>query len=80
MNKQILQGNWQQGKGLIKEFWGKLTDDEIEKTQGKYDQLVGTIQERYGYTLEQAQRNVGNLFETITKKIELKGKDDDHEL
>ena len=42
-------GNWKQLKGKAKEQWGKLTDDDMTVIEGKRDQLVGKIQERYGY-------------------------------
>jgi uncharacterized protein YjbJ (UPF0337 family) len=51
-----MQGNWKQLKGKAKENWGKLTNDDLEVINGKYDQLVGKLQERYGYTKEQAEK------------------------
>jgi uncharacterized protein YjbJ (UPF0337 family) len=58
MNKDQIQGNWKQLKGMIKEQWGKLTDDDLTTISGKKDQLVGKLQERYGYTKEQAEREI----------------------
>ncbi|MFA5909313.1 MAG: PqqD family peptide modification chaperone [Vicinamibacterales bacterium] len=58
MNEDILQGKWTQLKGKAKEQWGKLTDDDIEKLDGKKDQLIGRIQERYGMARDQAERDV----------------------
>ncbi|HHT0130880.1 TPA: CsbD family protein [Klebsiella michiganensis] len=49
MNKDEIGGNWKQFKGKAKEKWGKLTDDDMTVIEGKRDQLVGRIQERYGY-------------------------------
>lgn len=42
-------------KGRIKEQWGKMTADELDRAEGKADQLVGLLQQRYGYTKEKAQ-------------------------
>jgi uncharacterized protein YjbJ (UPF0337 family) len=42
--------------GKAREKWGKLTDDDIEKLGGKKDQLVGRIQERYGISRDEADR------------------------
>lgn len=58
MNNDILQGNWKQLKGQVKEWWGDLTDDDLTKIDGKRDQLVGALQERYGYTKERAEQEV----------------------
>lgn len=58
MNKDEASGNWKQFKGKMKEKWGKLTDDEMQVIEGKRDQLVGKIQERYGSTKDEAEREV----------------------
>ncbi|WP_154957103.1 CsbD family protein [Klebsiella grimontii] len=58
MNKDEIGGNWKQFKGKAKEKWGKLTDDDMTVIEGKRDQLVGRIQERYGYAKDQAEKEV----------------------
>lgn len=58
MNKDQVSGNWKQFKGKVKEKWGDLTDDDLTYIEGKRDQLVGKIQERYGYKKEQAEKEV----------------------
>jgi len=55
MNKDIFEGKWMEMRGQVKELWGKLTDDEIEQAGGKADQLIGLIQQKYGYTHEHAE-------------------------
>ncbi len=58
MNKDEASGNWKQFKGKVKEQWGKLTDDDMTVIEGKRDQLVGKIQERYGYAKDEAEKEV----------------------
>ena len=58
MNWDKISGQWKQYKGKAKEKWGKLTDDEIDVIQGKREQLVGKIQERYGIAKDQAEKDV----------------------
>jgi len=58
MNWDRVEGNWKQFKGTIKEQWGKLTDDELDKIAGKRDQLVGRIQESYGVKKDEAEKRV----------------------
>lgn len=60
MNKDEIGGNWKQFKGKAKEKWGKLTDDDMTVIEGKRDQLVGKIQERYGYAKDQAEKEVSD--------------------
>jgi uncharacterized protein YjbJ (UPF0337 family) len=51
-----MKGQWKEFKGKVKEKWGKLTDDDLETIDGKKDQLVGRLQQRYGYAKEQAEK------------------------
>lgn len=58
MNKDILSGKWKQLRGAAKIQWGKLTDDEFDEIAGHRDKLLGKLQEKYGYTREEAEREV----------------------
>ena len=58
-----VKGKWQQQVGTAKIVWGKLTDDEILKTEGQVQRLVGLIQERYAVTRDEADKQVKNFFE-----------------
>ncbi len=54
MNKTIRQGKWRQMRGGLKARWGKLTDDDRRQLEGKSEQMIGLLEERYGYTQERA--------------------------
>jgi uncharacterized protein YjbJ (UPF0337 family) len=58
MNWDRIEGNWKQFAGKAKESWGKLTDDDIAVVNGKRDQLVGKIQNRYGCAKDEAEKQV----------------------
>lgn len=58
MNDDILKGQWKQIRGKAKEWWGKLTDDDLDKVNGRMDQIVGKLQERYGYSKDEATKEV----------------------
>jgi len=60
MNWDQMEGKWKQAKGVVKQKWGKLTDDDLDVIAGKKDELVGKIQERYGITREEAKKEVDN--------------------
>lgn len=53
-----IEGSWKQMSGKVKEQWGKLTDDDLQTVAGKRDQLLGKIQERYGYAKDKAESEV----------------------
>lgn len=58
MDWNIVEGNWKQFKGKIKEQWGKITDDDLDKIAGKRDQLAGKIQESYGIGKDEAEQQL----------------------
>jgi uncharacterized protein YjbJ (UPF0337 family) len=58
MDWNVVEGNWKQLKGKIKEEFGNLTDEDLEKIAGNREQLEGKIQERYGLTKNAAHRAV----------------------
>lgn len=58
MNWDEIAGQWKQSMGKVKEKWGKLTDDDLTVINGKKEQLVGKIQERYGIAKEAAEKQV----------------------
>ncbi|QEG36920.1 hypothetical protein Pr1d_42600 [Bythopirellula goksoeyrii] len=64
--QEQLTGNWKQLKGLIKEHWGQLTDDELQEVQGDLDQLVGLIQQKTGLAKAKIQSVVEDLSEQCT--------------
>lgn len=58
MNSDIFAGKWKQLRGKVKETWGRLTDDDLDAVEGKFERLVGMIQERYGYERDRAEREI----------------------
>ncbi|MCA9022919.1 MAG: CsbD family protein, partial [Planctomycetaceae bacterium] len=58
MNSDQFAGKWKQIKGQAKQKWGELTDDEIDQIDGKREELVGKVQERYGIAKEEAEKQV----------------------
>lgn len=58
MNWDQVEGKWKQMQGSLRERWGKLTDDDLQTIAGKKDQFLGRLQERYGYSKEQAEREL----------------------
>ena len=58
MNSQTLKGEWNQMKGSVKQKWADLTDDDLQHVNGDRDRLVGRVQERYGRSREDAEREV----------------------
>ena len=58
MQWDTIEGKWQQLRGEVREQWGKLTNDDIDVIAGKRDQLLGLLQQRYGRSREEVERQV----------------------
>lgn len=58
MNKDIIEGKWEQVKGGVQKQWGKLTDDDLDVINGDMKILSGKLQERYGWNKEEAEKEL----------------------
>lgn len=43
-----MKGNWDDAKGKLKQQFAQLTDEDLEYTEGKGDELVGRLQTKLG--------------------------------
>jgi uncharacterized protein YjbJ (UPF0337 family) len=67
--KQQVLGNWNQLKGMIKQKWGQLTDDELQEVEGNFDELVGLIQQKSGRSRQEIERMVTQLSEEASGRL-----------
>jgi uncharacterized protein YjbJ (UPF0337 family) len=68
MNWDQVEGKWRQYKGQVREKWGALTDDDVHVIAGKREELVGKIQERYGYEKDRAAKEVDSFVKTLKQQ------------
>lgn len=64
MNWDRIEGSWKEIKGKVRERWGRLTDDELDRIAGKREQLEGTIQRVYGKTKDEAKQDVDDFADS----------------
>lgn len=69
MNEDILKGKWKQLRGEAKQFWGKLTNDDLDQLDGASDKLAGILQERYGYSKEEAKKELDKFMARMESKF-----------
>ena len=69
MNKDILEGKWKKLRGQAKAWWGQLSDRDIDQIQGRYERLVGKIQERYGYTRQEAESEIQKFLKRVADQV-----------
>jgi len=58
MTWDTIEGNWKQFRGKARQQWAKLTDDDLDRIDGKRLELIGRLQKRYGKSREAAERAV----------------------
>ena len=69
MNQDVFEGKWKEMRGQAKEWWGNLTDDDLERVGGKADQLVGLLQQKYGYTREAAEEEFNRRIADVKEAV-----------
>ena len=69
MNADVLKGKWKQMRGQVQKWWGDLTDDDLDRIEGERDKLIGRLQERYGYTRENAEAEVDRRFSEYERMV-----------
>ena len=67
MNWDRVEGKWKQMRGSARAKWGKLTDDDLDVIAGHRDQLVGTLQERYGIARDEAEKQTDDWAESLVE-------------
>jgi uncharacterized protein YjbJ (UPF0337 family) len=58
----LLKAQWKQLRGKVKEKWGNLTDDDLDKVDGQFDQLVGVLEEKYELTRAKAEAEIKSFL------------------
>jgi len=59
--KLQLKGSWNEVKGMLKQKYGKLTDDDLAFSEGKEDELLGRLQQKLGRTKEDWRAEIERL-------------------
>jgi uncharacterized protein YjbJ (UPF0337 family) len=69
MDWDEIERNWTELKGEVKQHWSKLTDEDVEFVKGKYAELLGLLQERYGHAKEQAEQEINDWAKRLKVDI-----------
>jgi len=65
MNWDRIEGNWKQFKGSALQQWGKLTEDQLDVVAGKRDVLLGRIQEAYGISKDETEKQLAEWQQRV---------------
>jgi len=58
MNWSNIETGWNDFKANAKQQWSKLSDQQINDTQGKREQLSTSVQQAYALSKEETERQV----------------------
>jgi uncharacterized protein YjbJ (UPF0337 family) len=58
MKWENIESGWKNFKANAKQQWGKLSDEQIDGTLGKRDRLSSKVQEAYGISKEDTEKQV----------------------
>ena len=61
MDRATAEVKWKALRSRIKETWGELTDDDLDRFEGQRNQFVGHIQERYGLSRADVERRLEEI-------------------
>jgi uncharacterized protein YjbJ (UPF0337 family) len=65
VNWDRLEGQWKQRRGKAVHHWGKIMNDELAAIAGRYEEVVGKLQESYGIAKDEATMRVGDFKRTV---------------
>jgi uncharacterized protein YjbJ (UPF0337 family) len=74
MNWDSVEGQWKQRRGKAVRHWGKMMNDELAAIAGKYEELVGRLQEKYGIAREESGKQISRYKDTVEKLKRSNGK------
>ena len=61
-DSEQIRGQWNEVKGRLKEHWGQLTDDDLQRAKGSTDQLVGVVQQKTGATKNEVEKFLDHVL------------------
>ena len=70
MNTELFAEKWTEMRGEVKERWSKFNDDDLGQIEGKLDELVSLVQEKYGHNREQATQQVERFLSEYKAKLQ----------
>ncbi len=61
MNRDQVEGRWNEFNAKVKQAWGELTDDEIRQAEGNIEEIAAKIQKRYGDSKNDATHRLNEM-------------------
>jgi hypothetical protein len=65
MNWAELQRDWKGAGSLLKTYWMRLTDADVERIDGRRDRLAVCLRRLYGYGMAEAERSIASFEKDV---------------
>lgn len=69
-NKNIIKGKWRELKGDLQNAWGKLMNNETDKSLGDLKSITGLIQQNFGQfqkSVKKGKNDIKNVLKNNKK-------------
>lgn len=75
VDESQMKAKWNEFKGGVRNVWGKISDDDLEKTKGNFTKISALIQEKYGDTKEGVKKKMDRLLASFDNETDKHPKD-----
>ncbi|MBN2149198.1 MAG: hypothetical protein JW726_17560 [Anaerolineales bacterium] len=69
VTKAVLKSQWDRVCKKIHCRWDKLTKEDVDQIDGKYDRFVDLLEKRYGITEKEAEKQIQGFLGAVTSKV-----------
>lgn len=71
MTEPIIEQTWNEWKADVRAHWGRLTEEDWQRIEADRERLLTALQDRYGWSRDEAEREFASFVSTRTQRIEL---------
>ncbi len=65
VNREMLRGSWQEVCGKLREKWGELDEDQLERFEGRAKRLIGYIHRKTGEAEEKIEHYLDDILSEL---------------
>ncbi len=65
LSSEHIIGNWKEFKGGVRNLWGEISEEELDKTRGNISQIKELVQAKYQETPEEIQEKMERLLDSF---------------
>jgi len=70
LNENQIKGNWNEIKGGVRNLWGRISDEELERVKGNLQEVVSIVQEKYNESKETISEKMKRLMDSFDNETD----------